>query len=482
MSLKAQFLADLVRSGVTLPNEEVSQLGRMTQMYNKFQKVELPSGQGRFINRFKVGGDPEFIFMNAEGQRINASTFRLKTAIFAGADSNGRLVEVRPRANRSTLIVTASILSELRFLARFWPGTLDCEWVTGGWLLDDGIGGHVHFGRKRQTRPYEINALDAMYFVLMGLGVLPVKEQLRRQQGDRFGQRYGQPGDIRLQKHGYEYRTLPSYIDSPWMAFFVLTLAKLSVVNPHLLTGWHEMTTKNNLGLIRNLLAYYKGRDDDAMLCHYLLAKRGIPKHLGGDFRERWGLNFTALHPIQADYFPASIAPTREEVGELFDHLVNQKALAPRETEPSWKMSVPPGFTWMMEDYDTATNGMGELVHDGVRARDIRFDLRAMDDGKWAMSVPPKLAAMLPKDWAKQIACMNPQFKVRIKNNPDGHVLIAKKWREPALSAATRKILFSGVFPLWKINHASPEVLSDWVQTTRVQPKWSGTVLYQKEM
>lgn len=480
MSLKAQFFADLVRSGVTLPNEEVSQLGRMTQMYHKFQKVELPSGQGRFINRFKIGGDPEFIFMN-EGQRVNASAFKLKTAIFAGADSNGRLVEVRPRANRSTLIVVASILSELRFLARFWPATLGHEWVTGGWLLDDGIGGHVHFGRKRPTRPNEINALDAMYFVLMDLGVLPVKEQLRRQQGDRFGQRYGQPGDIRLQKHGYEYRTLPSYLDSPWMAFFVLTLAKLAVVNPYLLTGWHEMVTKNNLGLVRNLLAYYKGRDDDAMLCHYLLAKRGIPKHFGGDFRERWGLNFTTLHPVEADYFPASIAPSREEVGELFEHLVNRTALKPKEVEPTWQTHVPKGFVWMMSDYDIATNGMGELVHDGVRPREIPFDINPMDNGKWAMYVPPKLASMLPKDWLKRIAAMNPQFHVRIKSDPENRVFISKKWRDPSLSAATRKILFSGVFPIWKINQASPELLREWVQTTRVQPKWSGTVLYQKE-
>lgn len=480
MSLKAQFFADLVRSGVSLPNAELSQLGRMTQMYTKFQKVELPSGQGRFINRFKVGGDPEFIFMN-EGQRVNASTFHLKTAIFAGADSNGRLVEVRPRANRSTLIVTASILSELRFLARFWPNTLNYEWVTGGWLLDDGIGGHVHFGRKRPTRAGEINALDAMFFVLMDLGVLPVKEQLRRQQGDRFGQRYGQPGDIRIQKHGYEYRTLPSYLDSPWMAFFVLTMAKLSVVNPNLLTGWHEMPTKKNIGLIRNLLAYYKGRDDDAMLCHYLLVKLGLPKHIGGDFRERWGLNFTALHPVQADYFPASIAPTREEVGELFEALVEGKQLQPKEIEPSWQTHVPNGFVWMMGDYGIATNGMGELVHDGVRPRDIPFDINPMENGKWAMYVPPKIASMLPGDWLKRISALNPQFHVKIKADPENRVFISKKWREPALSATTRKILFSGVFPIWKINQASPELLREWVQTTRVKPKWSGTVLYQKE-
>src|SRR5581483_4609146 len=62
------------------------------------------------------------------------------------------------------------------------------------------------------------------------------REMAERRGGDRLGQHYGMPGDFRLQTHGYEYRTFPSWLDSPALAFISITLAKLCVHCPGLVT------------------------------------------------------------------------------------------------------------------------------------------------------------------------------------------------------------------------------------------------------
>ena len=53
----------------------------------------------RLLNHFKLGADPEFAFLN-EGKQHSAHDFGLRAGLCFGADNNGRLVELRPRASR----------------------------------------------------------------------------------------------------------------------------------------------------------------------------------------------------------------------------------------------------------------------------------------------------------------------------------------------------------------------------------------------
>src|SRR5271166_3954276 len=53
------------------------------------------AGQRRYVNRFKLGADPEFVFLH-NGVRINAQNLGLSQGLAYGMDNNGRLTEIRP--------------------------------------------------------------------------------------------------------------------------------------------------------------------------------------------------------------------------------------------------------------------------------------------------------------------------------------------------------------------------------------------------
>ena len=194
------------------------------------------SRQKRFVNRFCLGADPEWIFGSREdpGLKASAKDFGMKTGCAFGMDSNGRLAELRAYPSRWAVEVVAGIAETLRWVPLAASNTLAYDYVAGAHKTEDSLGGHVHLGRKRPYRADEILALDALNHALAAAGVFPLKEwnYRRSQRGGRFG--YGQDGDIRLQGHGYEYRAFPSWLDSPRQAFLVLTLSKLAVVDPKL--------------------------------------------------------------------------------------------------------------------------------------------------------------------------------------------------------------------------------------------------------
>ena len=146
----------------------------------------------RYVNRFKLGADPEFVFVTNDAkygqQRVDARGLNLAQGPAFGADNNGRLAEIRTYPSRSALGVVASILTTLRWMNVLTPQVQKCEWQAGAFLWEDGIGGHVHFGRKRPFREREIKALDAVEAGLLGLGVFPSEQIKLRRRGDAHHQ------------------------------------------------------------------------------------------------------------------------------------------------------------------------------------------------------------------------------------------------------------------------------------------------------
>src|SRR5581483_8667143 len=87
----------------------------------RLQKLPEFGPQRRYVNRFKVGADPEFVFVSSgltrdEDSRVDAHHLGLQQGPAFGADNNGRLAEIRPHPSRSALRVCASILSTLRWM------------------------------------------------------------------------------------------------------------------------------------------------------------------------------------------------------------------------------------------------------------------------------------------------------------------------------------------------------------------------------
>ena len=441
----------------------------------------------RYVNRFKIGADPEFCFAERHGtldttRRVEAHALGLAQGPAFGADNNGRLAEIRPYPSRSCVEVVASILTTLRWMATLCPNTMNFEWHCGAYLWDDGIGGHVHFGRKRPTRKSEIAALDHVEEGLLSLGVYPVDQVLRRRQGDARRQVYGALGDYRLQQHGYEYRTYPSWLDSPELAFLTLVLSKLAVFKPNLYVRPPNSFPNPQIEFarIRNFLAYFKCVDDDARLALILL-NRGLPSHKGGDFRPRWGIpQMPPTGKPEPKVVPLSIKPDRRSVDEVFAFLFDARPLSFRVPEMTWTTPNPPRnyLTALSQTNTILQKGLGELIWDLCVHNSTPLRLVSGHRGD---SIPirfsPHVAKLLPRNW---------QSKLKGLAGEDGGHLgswqmsIAPDWREGQRAKEIKSLILNGVIPIWKLDDVKPDSYSTWKSGFAPSPgrKYQGEVVY----
>jgi hypothetical protein len=402
-------------------------------------------GSGRRINRFMVGADPEFMFLNAGTEPIHAVSLGLRPALAFGSDQNERLVELRPAASRSTLAVTASILAELRWLYRLVPQSQGLFWRSGAFIHGDGMGGHVHFGRKRNTRVAEVAALDGLAKTIRRTSLLPVAEWTRRCQGDQYNQRYGLYSDIRPQRHGYEYRTLPSWLDSPKLAFLILTLSKLAVVDPDITTGWNEKTEENPWNLLRGLAKFYKGRDDDAWMLFSMMKNPSEWDYKGLDFKARWGLAGAAMSLGNVIY-PDCIPATAQDVKDLEAHFLNNEPLTLRESEPHFRTTVPNGYKWLLPSLRCHRRpGVGELTHDWVVHQDLPIDFN-FDDGGFNVFFPYNFKGI------EEFSVRFPDVHVqRMAGNTGFAIYVGREFRTARKLDYTRSVLLSGFFPIFQV-------------------------------
>lgn len=426
------------------------------------------SAQRRYVNRFRIGADPEFIFVK-DGQRVNAMNLHLAQGLAYGMDNNGRLIEIRPHPNRSALHVTASILATLRWLSILVPETMSYDWVTGAYLLGDGLGGHVHFGRKRPGRDLEVKALDVIDDELVVLKAYPAGEVARRRQGDEHNNHpYGLPGDIRPQRHGYEYRTFPSWLDSPELAFLTMTLSKLAVQTPQLTQGYMPLTADRHLRRLQNLLSYYKDVDDDARLALCMVAKH-MPIHIGGDFKKRWGIEAATLGDApKVSFLPSSIRPTQAEVTELFEYFRDGKALGYKIPEPTWAPLNPlDGYIMALKSTDTrGAKGLGELLWDVVMSKELPLRFVSSPDVHGGFfSIPSKLANILPTGWRKLAS-----NKINVHFGDENFIYSSAKGRETGTFDECRRLLLDTVLPLWRISDVKADSYLQWKSASRKKP------------
>lgn len=469
--------------GMTVPDVKI---GKWFKKLHLVPELGPCPKQWTCVNHFKLGADPEFVFTqmvnggrDEEGDpigqretRVDAMNLSLKQGPAFGADNNGRLAEIRPHPSRSALTVLASTLATLRWLAATRPDINVLNWMSGAFLFRDGLGGHVHFGRKRPTSPSgrrqrtpEIMALDVVFETLLALGVFPKNEVRLRQAGDARGQVYGRPGDFRMQKHGYEYRTFPSWLDNPWLAYFTLVVSKLSVHSPELVCSWTIGSPKTKLRQVENLLAFYKDIDDDAKLAWVTLKRIGWPTHAGGDFRGRWGLTHVA-HNKAVRIIPMTIPAAREDVLALYDNLAFGKEIPGTCAEPSWTPIAPKeGFSMCIDLTETVQQkGLGELIWDMVSPVDMNIRIvgsRVL--GNAPILVSSALTKWLPKDWKyrlKKVVGKDVQL-VQVASDDNRAIHIDGGIRETN-PGVVRRILLSGVFPLWKAGTESKEAYGEW--------------------
>lgn len=472
---RATFYKVAIARGMTNPEEirEAFPLGsslppgKMEKWLERF--VRMPkefSSLRRYVNRFKLGADPEFVFTNPTSAdlRKDASGLKLKQGPAFGADNNGRLAEIRPHPSRSALEVVASVLATLRWLAVLYPQTMAFDWRAGAWAIEDGLGGHVHFGRKRPGRSKEIVALDAIEETMLDAGFFDSTQQAQRRGGDSHRQLYGQVGDHRLQTHGYEYRTFPSWLDSPELAFLTITLAKLAVHNPEMIWQYQKETGIAPMRRLANLLRFYKDSDDDARLA-LLLVGRDFPR--GGDFKGRWGISVLGKEEVRQSlpaYVPMSIKPTTLEVEEMFNYFFKRIPLTMKIPVPTWEpISPPKGYHMLIDNCSTIQRkGIGELCWDMCTWMDYPFTLYRDGVNRMSENFPISVSHDLTK--------FLPKHEFAEHHGDRNIIYVLPSALDNGGSLRLRRMLLSGALPIWKVSDVRSESFKQWDKYVRKAP------------
>jgi len=444
-----------------------------------YRPVELDlTRQRRLINHFSVGADPEFVFEQVDAlggrARVDANTQGMKAGLAFGADNNGRLVEIRPRPSRFVLETLASTWSTLKWMALLCPATVKYHWRAGAFYANDGLGGHIHFGRRRPQKSREVAALDTLAFWLYHSNVWDQAEGRRRireaQGGGNHG--YGRLGDKRDQPYGYEYRTFPSWLCSPWMSYLPMVLAKLAVFDPMLFPLLEESMEKETPVLIRArlgaILAYYKGRDDDAALAHAVLSRQGFPRWEVCDLKEAWGIPKTAdlLGKAKIQVLPTSIPPLDSEVKELLQALLQGRAPLIPSLKPSWTPTeLPTGYIPAIQEVNTRhAPGLGELIADLCYSSDLEWHTTFLTHGGNGLALPRTLLGKL-RPWAGVCAELAPWVVGNhqlFAENGQPFIQLGVNTRQNDRREDVRKFLLSGILPIWRVSEVRANSLEEW--------------------
>lgn len=482
--VKEIFLTELVKQGVeshkqlqiAMPMPEIPERLKerwITRLHTLEPMQNIPLSP-RVVNHFGLGADPEFYLFNAhKGVVAYAQEFGLHQGLAFGQDNNGRLVELRPEPSRFAFNVVASMITELKWMGALLPRTLGYSWISTPYLGDDGLGGHVHVGSKKNAADKTrvgIDALDLLTQIFLSAGVFD-NAQNNNRRAARGG--YGKFGDIRLQKHGFEYRTMPTWLETPQMAHLVLTCAKLAVYNPKLLPG-RVLGGEQARSFIKNLLAYYQGLDDDARLAYNALMVHGMPLQRGRDFREVWGVDTKAKPSLNGRfYFPASIPASDEDRASLFAYLTKGLPIDKTLPKPNWPFhNANHGYVQIIHNVQTFHRpGLGEMIYD-IFAHPTMVPQFHSNDTRYRTDV------FIPEDTRaleKAAATLNAQFPgydVNIRPQDRGRkdflFYIGEEWRKGERAAAFKKFLLSGLFPLWSVDNLKAESFDEWKARVKV--------------
>lgn len=481
----------------------VEELWKLLENPLKPTQVQLgnPNGPWRRVNHFLVGTDPEFYFQDQKRNPIYPDVFGLRTGLAYGADNNGRLVEVRPAPSRSILELVAATRVCLGLLHTVVPETRGLVWRANAWTGNDGVGGHIHFGRVFEKPEVLVAKLDSLSILLDRLKLSDANWERRTA---RKAQGFGKQGDFRPQLYGFEYRTLPTWLGSMRLAFVVMTLAKLVVYVP---SAWMIAALKiddvhQQAEILWGMLAGFSNLDDDAALACEIVRKHGWPVFTEAmDFRPEWGIPvLEASQP--ADPKGGVFAPNKNGVASKADVCMAFRWLL-EQNPPMWGLPEPStqgstllkNYMLLNQDVPHAARWVelvgGLCCHEQLRVR-VEPNGNLTTDHPIALHITGRLMCCGVDEARSRIASAlkvpvstvhltmetRPQ---RLRIGVDFDMLNRKELVEAALTC--------GVFPIWRTAEVKAESFIEWsrkmlVYTLQVKdlqgpaiPKQMGRVL-----
>lgn len=362
--LKMDFTKQLVAYGIENPPQK-----ELKQWVGKF-RTPLPVGENflpqRLANRFYIGCQPSVLMLYG-GQKVSLAGLHVgKFGFLHAADECLRLQIPK---QRSCLQLVAGLAKALRYAVGLLNPDVGVKWMAGTGAANNSLTGPVSFGRLGVNRVREVAALDAVYLALLQARVFDTAKNKLRLDGDSHYRRRGLVGDVVRHSFGYEYQSFPSFLESPFQALLVLTLAKLAVLSSEEVSNWLYVEG-NAEAKILNLLAKYKGLDDDAKLVYWLISQQGFPRPTE-DLVANWGAKADKMLTFKA-YPPVELPIEKVWVDRVLA-LCKGEQVPPTAVKPFWKQTELAGtgyythsdpliakMLWGLKSKDAITFGLSE--------------------------------------------------------------------------------------------------------------------------
>ncbi|MBD0380447.1 putative amidoligase domain-containing protein [Paenibacillus sedimenti] len=201
--------------------------------------------------RAMLGSDPEFLLLSPQGKVVYADRFLTRDGA-VGCDaivlSGHRLIlplaELRPQPSADPRELARNLHHTMQLAARAIPDE-SLAWLSGGMPVRGyPLGGHIHFSRC-WLNGHLLRALDNY----LALPLILIEGDTTRDRRPR----YGYLGDFRRKSYGgFEYRPLPSWMQSPDITRGVFALASL-IADNYWLLPWRPLQEPDVQS------AYYRG-------------------------------------------------------------------------------------------------------------------------------------------------------------------------------------------------------------------------------
>lgn len=179
--------------------------------------------------RFRLGADPEFLFLTSTKMVVPASECAVtgSSAEFGCDAGHGTPGELRPPPKEEP----EELVQEIhRILVQGFNQSLFAQsynWSAGGNGSLAPTGGHIHIGDLSARITVPRSTFPTLWFDALLAVPAAFLESPSQSRVTQENTGYGALGNVRPQDHGWEYRTLGSWLTSPYVALGVLSMAKI---------------------------------------------------------------------------------------------------------------------------------------------------------------------------------------------------------------------------------------------------------------
>jgi hypothetical protein len=188
------------------------------------------------MKKVMIGCDPEFMILTNNQKVLPANEicddYRTSNHFGREIGQNGFVFELRPDPSTNVFAILANIRKILRTHIQNSTYLKNCIFVSGHAVkiapAHFAIGGHIHISGENGYDTKDLLRHDFRQFInkIIYSGFMYI---INDKNGHELRQKigYGKRRDFRDKEHTAEYRSPPSWLVSPTLAFMFLTIAKI---------------------------------------------------------------------------------------------------------------------------------------------------------------------------------------------------------------------------------------------------------------